>query len=174
MKTYHCLVFFFFVSLRVRPKCSVVWLHFATQRPIRDQEGSCWDRRSEQAQEMVALLGVLLSTQFLSQALTSLLAVSLFMPFFPSQFRCVWRRFVKSMLTQHVHRCKTLRKLLDPRLELTVTLRSWSSHFAWFQQGQTLTRRGRCTPVKSFLMQAPELSLVSDQAVLYTYCTVKS
>lgn len=55
---------FFCKALSERPKCSIVWLHFETWRHARDQEGSCWDRRSEQAKEMVAPLGVLLSKQF--------------------------------------------------------------------------------------------------------------
>lgn len=52
-----------FVTVQDEPRCFIVWLHFQTWKTTSDHEGSCWDRRSEQPQEMVARLVVLLSVQ---------------------------------------------------------------------------------------------------------------
>lgn len=94
--------------LRDWPKCFIIWLHFETQRTPRDQEGSCWDRRSEQTEEMETLLVVLLSMQLYHRLWQASWQWDSSFLFLLSQFHCFWCQFVKWVLTQHVHRQKLL------------------------------------------------------------------
>lgn len=104
-------------------------------RPFRDPNGSCWDRQSEQAKEMVALLFQLLSTQLyhrLWQACwqwgSSLFASSLLVPLL----------MVTICQISPEPACEKCRAAPAPLPQLSGAVRSWSSHSSWFSQGRTL------------------------------------
>lgn len=112
-------------------------LHYLSPffRPFRDPNGSCWDRQSEQAKEMVALLFQLLSTQLyhrLWQACwqwgSSLFAPSLLVPLLMVTICQISPKPARE-------KC---RAAPAPLPQLSGGVRSRSSHSAQSSQGCTL------------------------------------